>query len=549
MKKIVQLFVIIAMLSVLIACGYGEGKKSETQAGYEQEQGVSILSVDENSAECGNAEREAALGYEYEKDIIRYGEASGPVSSGTVSFRKDMERTQTDYAVYYFEPSIKEQERQACIAATDRALSCIDGTLPLIEIAVFLPETFDDVFVSDSRLYTLIQSWDSTEYLAEVLLAGYSEWGNYGLAYGYANHLCKEAGLDYRETTGFLPMSEPELYDLTLLCFNEKFASSEDVEAAENNACLFVDGYLSTHSEAELLELLSGSGTVEGVGRANEALEAFYAENGVDSSLTQIRYQYGGVTYEYAAACEYARFYLDKDWQNMGWERNAKVSENFLHENYAEVKTFFECSVRQMAQYQEFFDFDSYNNDLPVMITNKIILFEKEMYSGYYYADHTIYLADVESLPHEYIHSLTYGRFDFDNWWKKEGTAQYFSYKYNDYLYSTADWYYELSETDVLLREFLDSLGRPLDLAIDRRGIDDMLVYIWEQTNPVCSYEAAASFVGYLVDQYGEQAVIAYVRSNVEYNAKWGKSYDELVQDWNDYINENYSWCDTEFIQ
>ena len=96
-----------------------------------------------------------------------------------------------------------------------------------------------------------------------------------------------------------------------------------------------------------------------------------------------------------------------------------------------------------------------------------------------------------------------------------------------------------------MLREFLDSLGRPLDLAIDRRAMDDMLVYIWEQTNPVCSYEAAASFVGYLVDQYGEQAVIAYVRSNVAYNAKWCKSYDELVQDWNDYINENYSWCDT----
>ena len=40
MKKTVQIFGIIAMLAVLIACGYGEGKKSETQAGYEQEQGA-----------------------------------------------------------------------------------------------------------------------------------------------------------------------------------------------------------------------------------------------------------------------------------------------------------------------------------------------------------------------------------------------------------------------------------------------------------------------------------------------------------------------------
>lgn len=549
MKKTVQLFGIIAMLMVLIVCGYGEGKKSETQAGYEPEQGAALLTADENFAECGNTESEAALGYEYEKDIIRYGETSGPVPSGTVSFRKDMERTQTDYAVYYFEPSINEQERQACIGATDRALSCIDGTLPLIEIAVFLPETFHDVFVSDSRLYTLIQSWDSTEYLAEVLLAGYSEWGNYGLAYGYANHLCKEAGLDYRETAGFLPMSKSELYDLTLLCFNEKFASSEDVEAAENNACLFVDGYLSAHSEAEFLELLSGSGTVEGVDRANDALEAFYAENGVDSSLTQIRYQYGGVTYEYAAACEYARFYLDKDWRDMARERNSKISENFLHENYAEVKTFFECSAGQMAQYQEFFGFDGYNNDLPVMITNKEITLEKEIYSGHYYVDHTIYVAAAASLMHEYIHSLMYGHYDLDNWWKREGSAQYFSYKYNDYLYSTADWYYEAAETDALLQKFLDSLGRPLNLETDERLINDIVVYIWEQTNPIWSYDAAASFVGYLVDQYGEQAVIAYVCSDDEYNAEWDKSYEQLVQDWKDYINENYSWLDTEYIQ
>ena len=71
MKKTVQLFVIIAILTVLIACGFGEDKKTETQAGYEQEQGAALLTADENSAECGNAESEAALGYEYEKDTNR----------------------------------------------------------------------------------------------------------------------------------------------------------------------------------------------------------------------------------------------------------------------------------------------------------------------------------------------------------------------------------------------------------------------------------------------------------------------------------------------
>ena len=47
--------------------------------------------------------------------------------------------------------------------------------------------------------------------------------------------------------------------------------------------------------------------------------------------------------------------------------------------------------------------------------------------------------------------------------------------------------------------------------------------------------------IGYLVDQYGEQAVIAYICSDNEYNAEWDKSYRDLVQDWRTYIQDNYS--------
>ncbi len=100
-----------------------------------------------------------------------------------------------------------------------------------------------------------------------MLLAGYGEWGNYGLAYGYADYLCQKAGLDngeknpaVQDTGSLLTVSAPELYDLNLLCFDEKFVTSEDVEASKNNARLLVADYLSSHSEAEFLELLSASG-------------------------------------------------------------------------------------------------------------------------------------------------------------------------------------------------------------------------------------------------------------------------------------------------
>ena len=317
MKKGMFLFIVTAMLAVFTACGSDENhEESATQAEYRVTEEVA-QTVQENadgggaSAESGNPGSDAAWSaYEYEPDIIRYKEPM----YGEFSFRKDVKKTETDHAVYYFEASISEQERQACIAETERVLACIDGVMQKIEIIVLLPESYDGIFVSGHRLYTSLWSEDFVEFLTEILLAAYGEWGNYGLAYGYANYLCREAGLGYHGADCFLTAGSPGLYDLNLLCFDERFTSLEDIEAAKNNACLFVDEYLSTHSEADFLMLLSDSGNAEGVRKANEALKAFYTENGVNCSLTEIRYRYGGVAFDYMAACEYACFYLDKDW-------------------------------------------------------------------------------------------------------------------------------------------------------------------------------------------------------------------------------------------
>ncbi len=544
MKKGPFLFVISILLAASTACGSNADLgKRETQAECGTPQEDTELTMHENPGD-------AAAAYEYETDIIRYGEAAG-----AFSLRKDVERTQTDCAVYYFETSISEQERRACIAATDRVLSCIDGTLPEIEIAVFTSETLDGIAVSGSRFYTLIQPWDSAEYLTGVLLAAYSEWGNYGLAYGYADYLCRKAGMGDGETAlydwadgCFQPMSSPELYDLNLLCFDENFVLPEDVEAAKNNACYFVGGYLSAHSEEDFLKLLSDSGTAEGVGRANKTLEAFYAENGADCDLTEIRYRYGGVTYDYAAACKYAAFYIDKDWQDETWETNPRVSEHFLHEDYGEVGEFFECNERQMRQYQELFGFDGYNNDLTIVFSNdaRTSALEDSFYKG---EDHIAYISSVVALMHEYIHSVMFGRFDWESLWKREGFARYYESRYNEYAYDF--WNYDYNnqpenETGEWIKKCIDWLGRPIDSKTDQWEVANVKVYAYEYTDPDLTYATGESFVGYLIDRYGEQAVIAYVCSADEYNEEWGKSYEELVQDWNNYINENYSWYGAE---
>ena len=539
MKKGCVLFLTL----LLTACGVtGEDGDSGEQAMNTETQ-YSEAQNEVGTAEEG--ENTAAIERTYAKESVLYSEPMG------LSFQKDLEKTRTDYAAYYFEAAVSEEERNACIETTDRMLSCIDAALPVFEVVVLEPRESYGVAVTENRLFLPVQQWDSVDYLAKVLLSGYGEWGNYGLAYGYADYIYRKAGLEGEgisvgegDGDSFLPMSAPELYDLNLLCFEERFSSAGDVEAAKNNACLFVKEYLSAHSEEEFLELLASSGTLEDAAGAGEALEGFYAEKGVECSLSSIRFQYGGLTLDYAAACEYACFHVTRDWQDLLWELNPIVSENFLHEDYGEVKEFFECSERQMGQYQELFGFDSYDSSLLIRIEEYSFTAQGGVYLG---GKHMVYLRTVNTLMHEYIHSLMFGRFrDWETKWKVEGITHFFDNKYNVYVQELLNEYLNSGEylTDgekEWIPKYIDFIGRPVNVQTDYQDIEDFWVYYEGLRNPNATYYSGASFVGYLVEQYGEQEVIAYILSDNEYNAEWEKSYDKLVQDWNQYIEEKCS--------
>ncbi len=570
MKRRLFLCSVVMTAILLTACGADESRDKQA-AEYQMPE------EDAESAEQRNVEEvETTAVYEYEPEVMRYSE-----SSGDFSFRKDMEVTRTDYAAYYFDAAIDTAERNACIAATERMLFGIGATVPEIEIVVLSPESYDGILISGNRLYTPVQAWDSADYLAKVLLAGYGEWSNYGLAYGYADFLYRKAEVgevginhnnrerasddgsempddreetlndiepvsDDRENHSFVPASAPEVYDLTLLCFDERFVSAQDVEAAKNNACLFVEEYLSSHSEEDFQELLSASGTAEGLERVNGVLEEFYVENGVDCTLTKFRYQYGGVTLDYAAACEYARFYIDRDWQDALWEDNPMVSENFLHENYGEVRQFFECNVRQMEQYRELFDLDHYNNETTVIFPDDT----SSLRVSYFHREsRKIYLTSVVSLMHEYIHSLMDGHDDPEHLWTYEGFARNYDCLYNDYAYDCWNYSYNnfteihgSHETGVFLDAYIEHIGRPIDIKNDHRDFGDFLAYAYEWKDPDLNYSSGASFVAYLVDCYGLQEVIEYIGADKKYNAEWDKSYEELVQEWLEYLGKKYAW-------
>ena len=445
------------------------------------------------------------------------------------AFRLNMDSTETELAKYFFESNIDVEEREVCIEVTDKVLSSqsLENTIP--EIYIFSQERYDCKLISDHKLYSSLQEWESAEYIADVLLVTYGETAHYGTALGYANYLAKSYNWNSYDGK-FSNPSVSDIYDLNYLCFDEDFTTSNDVAIAKGIACDFVESYISQHGEQIFQQLLAFPS------KSIDALAAYYEENGVSYTPSAVQYGYGGKKYDYLVYSDYGTFYIGTDWVDMCAEQNPLITDGFLHANYAETKAFFETNLKQMKQYQDLFNLDNYNNDLDIVFSNPISASKTSFYQT---VIHRIYLYNVDSLMHEYIHSLTTTNTSMAMW-KDEGFARYFSYYYDFYGMPFLNQDYNNTPdtpTTKYVHEFLDAINRPIDMAKDYRELENVAVYYFSFTDPNANYLTGSSFVQYLVKQYGEEAVINSIYGN---GSSLPKTYAELVKEWNTFIEANY---------
>lgn len=445
------------------------------------------------------------------------------------AFRVNMDSTETEFAKYFFEPTIDDKEREECIEATEKVLSnqTLENTIP--EIYIFSQDRYDYKLISAHKLFSSLQEWKSAEYIVDVLLVAYEETAHYGTALGYANYLAKSYNWNSYDGKFSIP-SVSDIMDLNYLCFDEAFATSDDVAAAKGIACAFVDAYINQYGEQALQQLLSTPS------KSINALAAYYTENGVSYTPSTVQYGYGGKKYDYLVYSDYGTFYIGKDWVDMNAEYNPLITDGFLHSNYAETKAFFEINLTQMKQYQDLFNLDDYNNDLDIVFSNPI---SASKYSFYQTVIHRIYLYNIDSLMHEYIHSLTTTNTSMAMW-KVEGFARYFSYYYDYYGMPFLNQDYNNSPNTPELKyihEYLAAINRPIDMAKDYCELENVAVYYFGFTDPNANYLTGSSFVQYLVKQYGEEAVIHSIYGNGD---PLPKTYTELVREWIEFIEGEY---------
>ena len=446
------------------------------------------------------------------------------------AFRLNMDTTETEFAKYCFEESIEEKDREACIESTDKVLSNLTLSEVVPEIYIFANDRYNYKNISDHKLYCSIQDWKSVEYATDVLLVAYGESAHYGTAFGYASYLAKKFKWNSYEGK-FSNPSVSDTLDLNYLCFSESFTTSNDIAVAKEIACAFVDAYINQHGEQTFRQLLAECS------KATDALATYYRENGVSYAPSSVQYGYGGKKYDYLVYSDYGTFYIAKDWVDMCAENNPLITDGFLHSDYSNTKVFFETNISQMKQYQDLFNLDTYNNDLAIVFSPKT---SASQYSYYQGVIHCIYLYNVDSLMHEYIHSLTMPSNSLASW-QAEGFARYFSYYYDFYGIPFLNQDYNNTAntpTTQYIHEYLATINRPIDMAKDYCELENVAVYYFGFTDPNANYLAGSSFVQYLVKQYGEEAVINSIYGNGD---SLPKTYAELVKEWNEFIEGNYS--------
>ena len=338
-------------------------------------------------------------------------------STAQYGFRLTMDFAETKFAKYYFETTIEDKERESCIETTDNLLSSQSHGDIVPEIYIFSQDRYDYKYISNHQLFSSVRDWKSVEYITDILLVAYGEQAHYGAAFGYANYLAKNEKWDSHNGI-FSNPSVKDVLDLNYLCFNKDFATSSDVAVAKAIASAFVESYISQHGEQTFQQLLASPS------KSVYALAAYYKENGVSYTPSTVQYGYGGKKYDYLVYSDYGTFYIGKDWVDMNAEYNPLITDGFLHSNYADTKAFFETTIKQMKQYQDLFNLGCYNNDLDIVFSNPI---SASKYSFYQAVVHRIYLYNVDSLMHEYIHSLTTTDSSMASW-QVEGFARYFSY-------------------------------------------------------------------------------------------------------------------------
>lgn len=467
---------------------------------------------------------------------------------------------QTQYGgiTYSFVKDITDADRHAFVEEIERVIAEVEKRLGEISGEYAINVRKDDYLsrVDGNMLYIGIKNAGTYDFVAGIAQMLFGTDTNYGILYGLAADIAQEIGYEVVDLTYALNDaldlydSAPMYLDMNYACFLDEYADAEVLGKVKSLACGFYD-YLMAE---EKMDLYSGYSDVKYCNYLSEFLTANGKGSYDNSDLVETRFYSGGLEVRLVWETPYGIFYLRDDFTPKYLDDPFPV--DMLNSGYANLRRIIVDFVAQ-AEYME-------RQIGRFELTDEIaeVVFQNERHvtaSGYYDPSiNELHLFSVGSFMHEYGHYLL-RETDIDGWCN-EAVCHYFSLTpvneqityswYSDYIRTEAlDPFNQLdAEEYTLVQAIKQHIGHAFDWssAEDYIYLNSAYIVAWDMFDTLTDLNsgivAKYIFTDYLVGLVGEETAIdALVNGTPE--ETFGKTWDELITEWEDYLNAEFAWA------
>lgn len=504
-------------------------------------------------AGCGSKDRE--LHVSYQKGTVSFQEVYGvdkynnSQEVGTIAT--------AEHITYYFAAELTDAQLKEYVKETNKLLLQLEESAKIEgrEYDIYVCNVDYITTVDGNILYTSYSNFGSLEYVRGIAQLIYGNETNYGLLYGYAASFAKEYGFEV-ETGGLaealkLRETNPEYLDMNYACFNDHYVEQENIEKLQVIATNYYS-YLEKNKKTDLLRDFSDE-------KHREYFNAFLKANGVErydnSDLDGIYVYAGGNAAELIWTDHVGTYCLEEGFEPSFLHKF--IESDPFNSGYANLR---ELMLDYQVQRQFLKDhFALYDINMEPI---RIVFTESGKYSegapGWIPGDATIQVYMPANMQQTYVDRILLQEAHGERWlWLCLMT--YYVYYPGDaggsfFIEAESEFIKELKnnpdqdkEMYELVKKMEEQLGHSLDISnredcifyfdalLAEAGVSELPMesknYVMEQ----------CSFTCYLVDLVGEENAIKAMLSG-EAESTFGKSWEELQDEWENYIRTKFTW-------
>ena len=542
MKKVCLIIVVLALM-LATSCGVKN---------MENKDGSTAPTIPDG------AEAEASLSLSYEEKVsVQFLDPSGYSQINTLLGWG----TEYNGISYKFAKFLTEDERNMTVAETSACIELLEEKtgVKVEGYTVYVTEGSYTPYTNEKDLCLGYENIKTVEYAAAIAQLVYGREVNYGVLYGLGASIADERGYMTEEGTSIenaltLCESAPIYLDLNYACFLDDYADESTLEKVKTLSREFYN-YIET-GKTDLLTEYSDA-------KRRDYFNEFLAANGKSEysadDLDGIAFYGGGNELRLMWEDENAKFNLYDDYKD--YHQNGSLGKDPLNCGYEDLRKHI---VNFQAQMQDMRERLKKYNDAPKKVkvnfvkegTNK-----KGTACSYYDINqHALYIKAIESLKHEYTHSLINGKYGLSH---SENSAVIHCLVYyfadnpvNEQLSYGVLRVQDLCnglnvETDAppkfidYVNKISEKIGHEINLLdlSDYISFNDYCTKIYKFDEDVVNAAGEAGFAypslgNYLVAQYGEEAVCEAAFNNTPEQVL-GKSWNTIIDEWRDYLSEN----------